>query len=155
MSFQIHALMMAPFKYLFEMTQSRLAEHSAIRVVADNKPGFPCRVSLQDASLGEQLILLNYQHLAGSSPFAAAHAIYVREEAQQAHPEPGEVPLVIRQRLISMRGFDDQNMMHCADVAEGADIALKIDEMFCDPTVDFVDLHNAKQGCFAARATRA
>ena len=57
-----------------------LITRGARRVTADADHGFPCRVSLQDASAGDELILVNYKHLDNNSPYDAAHAIYIRKD---------------------------------------------------------------------------
>lgn len=155
MTFQFHALPMEPFDDLFALSNADLAPRKGRKVTADSSPGFPCRVSLQDAQIGEELVLLNYQHLDSASPYAASHAIYVRRGAKQAHPEPGEIPQVLSSRLLSVRSFDAHDLMQDADVVEGADLAAALDAIFANPAIRFVDVHNAKPGCFAARATRA
>jgi hypothetical protein len=154
MTFQIHALRPEPFEALFAKSDDELRAMGARRVVADSFNGFPCRVSLQDADAGDTLILCNYRHLDVASPYAATHAIYVREGVAQAHPAPGEVPEVMASRLLSVRGFNDEGYMHVADVVDGRDLGATLDAMFADAAVEFVDVHNAKQGCFAGRATR-
>jgi hypothetical protein len=60
MAFQITALDHRRFSRLFELSDSELAESWAVRQTATAKPGFPCRVSLADAEVGEELILVNY-----------------------------------------------------------------------------------------------
>lgn len=155
MTFRILALELAPFAPLFAMSDADLAALGAVRQVATACPGFPCRVSLQDAAAGETLILVNQTHLDVASPYRGSHAIFVREAATEAHPAPGEVPEVIARRLISARAFDAHGMMTDADVAEGSAIAPLIERLFADPAVAHVDLHNARPGCFAARAVRA
>ena len=62
----------------------------AVRQTATTKPGFPCRVSLEDAEVGEQLILVNYEHQPSASPYRAAHAIFVRKGVEQAKPGVGD-----------------------------------------------------------------
>ena len=154
MTFQLHALPMEPFEHLFSLSDDELITRGARRVMADADHGFPCRISLQDANAGDELILVNYKHLDSNSPYDAAHAIYVRKDVKQAHPDPGEVPAVLSSRLLSVRGFDELRMMVDADVVEGTELCIKLKEMFSDPAISFVDIHNAKQGCFAAKATR-
>lgn len=46
-------------------------------------------------------------------------------------------------------------MMRTADVVDGTDLAAALPRMFSDPEIAVVHIHNAKQGCFAASATRA
>ncbi len=154
MSFQIHALPAVPFQPLFGMTVDELAEARATRIIAETKPGYPCRVSLADAEPGETVILVNYEHQPADSPYRSTHAIFVREHAEQVFPRPGEVPEALQTRLISARAFDENHYMVDADVVEGTQLQEAITAMFEDSRVAYLHLHHARQGCFAARATR-
>jgi hypothetical protein len=154
MTFQIHALDPAPFAPLFELDDAALRAHGARRVVATRSPGFPCRVSLADAAVGETLLLANHAHLEGATPYAATHAIYVRQGACRVTPAPGAVPAMLASRLLSVRGYDCDKMMVDADVVEGRDLALHLEALFARNDIAFVHLHNARQGCFAAAVTR-
>ncbi|MCK8464049.1 DUF1203 domain-containing protein [Aliiroseovarius sp. S1339] len=154
MTFQIHPLPKAYFEDLFSLSDADLKTRNILKVTADSQPGFPCRVSLQDAKIGEELFLLSYQHLGGSTPFAATHAIYVRKDATQAHVDIDEVPAVLARRVLSVRGFNKQKMMVDADVVNGDDLAQSLNKLFENTEIEFVHIHNAKQGCFAAMATR-
>ncbi|KPF68432.1 hypothetical protein IP88_11805 [alpha proteobacterium AAP81b] len=155
MTFQITALDPAPYAPLFALSDDELRARGARRVVADASPGFPCRASLADAEPGETLILVNHQHLDGVTPYAAAHAVFFREGAAMAEPAPGEVPLVLRRRLLSVRAFNADKMMIDAEVLDGQDLAAHLDALFARPEIAFVHVHNARPGCFAAAAGRA
>lgn len=155
MPFQILALPYEPFAELFTSSETALAAANIVKVVADTSPGFPCRVSLADAQVGETVLLLNHAHVTGATPYAAAHAIYVREGAVRAQVPVGVVPDVLARRLLSVRGFNAHQMMVEADVVEGRDLAQTLDAFFTDPAIACVHIHNAKQGCFAAKAVRA
>jgi hypothetical protein len=155
MSFQIHALPASRFKPLFALSDAELAQRRATRMVADAKPGYPCRVSLADAEVGETVILVNFEHQASETPYRSAHAIFIREEAEQAFPGVGKVPEVLKSRLISIRAFDSNHNMVAADVVDGVNLSESIPTMLDDPGVAYLDLHNARPGCFAARVTRA
>jgi len=154
MPFQIHALPAQTFAPLFAAPPTILAQHHATIVTADHAPGFPCRVSLADAKIGERVLLVNFTHLPASSPFRSSHAIYVREGAHQAQLAPDVIPDVIASRLISWRGFDAKFMMQQADVIEGHALDSAIEAIFEDPKIEEIHLHFARQGCFAARVTR-
>jgi hypothetical protein len=108
-----------------------------------------------DAEPGESVVLLNYEHQPAHSPYRASHAIFVRENAEQAFPDVGVVPEVLAKRLISVRAFDERHYMLTADVLDGAELVDSITGMLGDPKVEYLHLHNAKPGCFAARVTRA
>ncbi len=155
MNFQIHSLPAGDFAPLFELTDAELAERNAVRMVVNAKPGTPCRVSLQDAEVGETVILLNYAHFPHASPYKATHAIFVRKDARQAEPAVNEVPLVLTARLISVRIFDENHMMIGADVVPGETLAQTLSTAFEDTEVSYIHLHNAKPGCFAASVRRA
>jgi len=159
MSFQIHALPEADFAPLFAMSDAELTARAARRVIADAKPGYPCRVSLCDAEVGETVILLNHEHHAHHTPYRSSYAIYVRAEALQAVLKPGEIPEILRDRPISVRGFNRAHDLVAATVVGAASdggqrLADTIGEMFETADVDELHLHNAAHGCFVARVTR-
>jgi hypothetical protein len=155
MDFQITGLPLAPFAPLFALSDAELGKHDVVRQVADKRPGFPCRVSLRDAEPGEKVLLLNYEHLPVTSPYRSRHAIFVRENAAEARLEVNEIPEVLRTRLLSLRGFDNAGMMRAADVVHGREIQPVIEQMLGDWKIDYIHVHNAKPGCFAARVDRA
>lgn len=155
MTFQITALPAEPFADLFALSDQDLADRLAVRVIADAKPGYPCRVSLADAEPGEELILVNHQHQAAASPYRATHAVYVRRGAAQAQPAIGEVPDQLRARTLSLRAFDADGMMVATDLAEGGVLAPALDRLLADPKAAYVHVHFARAGCYAARVDRA
>ncbi len=154
MTFQISALSPAPFASLFGLDDDNLAAHHALRRVADG-PGFPCRVSLEDATPGETVLLINYEHQPAATPYRSRHAIWVREGAAQAFPEPGEVPGQLRSRLLAVRAFDAAGMIIAAEIVEGENLAPLAQQMLYDPAAAYLHLHFAKHGCYAARVDRA
>src|SRR5262249_18349576 len=122
MNFQISGLAVAQFTPLFGLSDQKLAEHGVIRRIVDKKPGYPCRVSLQDAELGESVLLLNYEHQSASTPYRASAAIFVREYAQEASLSINEIPEILRLRLLSIRAFDHIGMMVNADAVDGKNL---------------------------------
>ena len=72
--FRISGLEPTQFTHLFQLSEEELASQGIVRYVATAKPGFPCRVSLQDAEPGEKILLLNYIHLDTATPYSASHA---------------------------------------------------------------------------------
>lgn len=154
MSYVIAGLDPAPFRRFYGLSDAALAAEQVVRMTADCKPGFPCRVTLEDAEPGETLLLLNYEHLPEASPYRSRHAIFVREGAGTAARFDGAIPEQLARRLLSVRAFDADAMMTDAEVIEGTALAPLIETMFADPKVRFLHVHNAKRGCFAARVDR-
>jgi hypothetical protein len=155
LSFRISALPAVPFSSLFALSDEELLARGARRCIADSKPGFPCRVSLADAEVGEQLLLVNYEHQSADTPYRSTHAIFVRVNAEQAHPKVGEIPESLQLRLLSVRAFDGTGMLLEADVIDGRKLGPVIERMLENADVAYLHLHNAKPGCYAARVDRA
>ena len=155
MNFQITPLPLAQFAPLFALSDEELAARNIVRRTVDRYPGFPCRVSLEDAPLGETVLLLNYEHQPAATAYRSSHAIFVRERAREATPGVNEIPEVLSRRLLSVRGFDARGFMARADVLEGAVLADAIASFFASDDVAYLHLHNAKAGCYAARVDRA
>ena len=155
MSFQIKALNGDQFQHLFTLSDEQLDAMQAQRMTVTACPDKPCRISLEDAPVGEEVILLHYQHQACDSPYRSSHAIYVRQGVEQASPATGEIPAVMRHRLIAVRGFDAGDAMIEAEIAEGTELETAINQVFANPAVTYIHLHYAKAGCYAARVNRA
>lgn len=155
-SFQIVALEAERFRPWFALDDAELARRGARRVVADETPGFPCRVSLVDAEPGETLLLLNYTHHDVATPYRASGPILVREAATaSATLAPGEVPDMLRHRLLSVRAYDGSGFLVASFVVLGTALEHAIDRLFADTTVHEIHVHNAKPGCFNCRVVRA
>ena len=155
MDFRIVGLPAARFAPLFALPEAELASHRAVRRIADSKPGFPCRVSLEDAEPGEQVILVHHEHHPVDTPYRASHAIYVRGWATKTFDRVNEVPPALRTRLLSVRAFDAAGMMVEADVTEGRELERLIERMLAVPRTVYLHVHFAKAGCYAACVTRA
>jgi hypothetical protein len=154
MGFRIRGLPAESFAELFSLPDDALAARGAVRMTADRSPGFPCRISLTDAAVGDEVILTHYEHHAVSSPFRSGYAIYVRE-GEQTFDETDCVPDMLRSRLLSLRAFDAQGMLLDADVVEGSEMEALVERLFADPHVACIHVHFAKPGCYAARLERA
>ena len=155
MDFRISGLPAAPFSHLFAMSDEDLARHRAVRRVCDEKPGFPCRVSLADAEPGEEVVLVHYEHHAVDTPYRASHAIYVRATARETFDAVNDVPEALRSRLLSVRAFDAAGVMVAADIAEGRELVPLVERFLANPEVAYLHAHFARRGCYAARIERA
>ena len=155
MDFLISGLPFEQFQHLFELGDAELESLGVRRCIADAKPSFPCRVSLEDAEIGEPVLLLTYEHHAVDSPYRGAGPIYVRQHAKKARLKVNELPDVVKHRLISVRAYDGQSLMVASEVVEGKNLDQQIRTFFADERVAYLHLHNAKPGCFSCRVDRA
>lgn len=104
MGFRISALNADEFSHLVGLDDVSLAENGARRMTVDLKPGYPCRVTLEDAEIGESVLLVS--------------------------------------------------MMVGADVVHGKESEPVIRKLLDNPRVEYLHVHNAKPGCYAARVDR-
>jgi hypothetical protein len=153
-SFQLVGLSPEPFAPLFALSAAELSRIDARRVFADSKPGFPCRVSLEDAEVGEELLLLHFEHLPAASPYRSSGPIFVRKAATQAVVKAGVIPDYVRTRLMSVRAYDATHQMIDAAVCPGSETARVIDSMFSLGEAAYIHLHNANRGCFSCAVRR-
>jgi hypothetical protein len=154
MTYMIKGLARDRFADLLGRSDAELAAQGARRVVADKDFGFPCRVSLEDAAVGESLILLNHTSHDVDGPYRATHAILVREQAGDVAPLVDETPPVFARRTLSLRAFDAAGDLVASRVAKPDEHDGAIRELLADPQVDHIDAHNAGHGCFSARIER-
>ena len=155
MTYQISGLDPTPFRHLIGLGNDELARYGAIRMTADKKPGFPCRVTLDDADPGDTLLLVNHCSHDVANPYRATHAIFVSEGAAEAARFEDEIPAALDRRILSLRAFDGDGMMTDAALAQPGEADAVIRRLLADPAVDHIDAHNAIRGCFAARVDRS
>jgi hypothetical protein len=155
MTYQITGLDPTPYAHLVGLSDEQLAVYGAVRMMADQKPSYPCRVTLDDAEIGETLLLVNHVSHDGDNPYRASHAIFVSEGATEPARYEDEIPPALDRRILSLRAFDADGMMTDAALAQPGEADAVIRRMLANPGVDHIDAHNAIRGCFAARVERS
>ena len=155
MAFRITGLSPASFAPLWDLDDDALAARHIRRVVADRDRGFPCRISLDDARSGETLLLLPYVHHDVAGPYRASGPIFVRQTATSPARFEDDIPPAFLRRLLSVRAYDAAGWMLEAEVMEGTELQAWITRAFQNERVEYLHVHNARPGCFAARVERA
>jgi hypothetical protein len=155
MTYKISGLEPTQFAHLIGLEDAALAEHGAVRMIADKWPSYPCRVRLDDVEIGEPLLLVNHVSHEGDNPYRASHAIFVSEDAIEAARYEDEIPPALDRRILSLRAFDADGMMTDAALAQPGEADAVIRKLLADPAVDHIDAHNAIRGCFAAKVERS
>jgi hypothetical protein len=153
-SFQLIGLPAQAFAPLFSLSDDELAAINARRVIADGKPGYPCRVSMTDAEIGDELLLLPYEHQPAASPYRASGPVFVRRGVAESQLPAGELPAYVTSRKISLRAYGANHEIVVAEVCEGNVLRDGIMRAFADPQVDYLHLHHAGRGCYFCRVDR-
>jgi len=153
-NFQIHAIRSEGIHSLFKLEESELKNRNIIKAIVDEKPGYPCRLSLQDAEIGEEVLLFTYEHHNVKSPYQASGPIYVRTNADKAILAQNEIPLMLKHRLLSLRIYDKEAKMIDARTTKGADLENVIQDVLANDSVEYVHIHNAGPGCYNCSISR-
>lgn len=155
MHYIVSGLPVEPYQHLYGLSDQQLAEFGVKRYVADEAPGYPDRIEMRDANIGENLLLLNHTSVPENTPYRATHAIFILEGATQTYRGENQIPEVMSSRQISLRGFDQNGMMTDAEIARGEDIERAIHRLFDNPKTTHINAHNAVRGCYSGRIERA
>ncbi|KJV09913.1 hypothetical protein VZ95_08390 [Elstera litoralis] len=151
MSFRITGLSPEPFLPLYGLSDAALRDRGVVRRAVDISPGYPERIELRDAAVGENLLLLNHTYQPADSPYHGRHAIFIREGAREAASFTDDVPDVMRRRTLSIRAFNADHFIIMADLVAGAEADTAIERLLALPGAAYLHAHYAKYGCFAAR----
>lgn len=154
-SFQLVGLDARPFEALFLMPDTALARLGARRIFADAPSTYPCRITLEEADAGDELLLLPFEHQPANSPYRASGPIFVRRGKAQRVLPPDTLTPYVTKRLMSVRAYDAEDLIVDAAVCEGAAAGDEIRRMLGRPDVAYLHLHNAKRGCYSCRVDRA
>ncbi|KAK1072441.1 hypothetical protein LTR33_010222 [Friedmanniomyces endolithicus] len=118
----------------------------------------PCRRCLHDTVQGQEVILLSYDPFFGDSPYRSRSPIFVHADGCHEYgtaPEDDDtMPLQQRSKLLSIRGFDQQNMMVRAELLEDAKALQMCEEMLMGGGCEYIHIHYARYGCFAVKVER-
>jgi hypothetical protein len=154
-AYVVSGLPLDEFAPLFGLSDEELAARGVVRRVVDSPVGFPSRVELEDAQVGDTVLLLNYEHQPADTPFRARHAIFVNEKAQATRKTVGALPGAITARdAVSLRAFRADGMMIDAGFATRGEVESAIAGFFADRGVAYLHAHTVGWGCYLARIDR-
>lgn len=115
----------------------------------------PCRRCLLDANPGEELKLIAYDPFPVDSvtPYRGAGPIFIH--SHECIPFNGQsLPERQLNRLLSLRVYDVNHMLVASEALGGSKLEEVAGEMLADERASYINVHNAKPGCFAVRIER-
>ncbi|WP_419963144.1 DUF1203 domain-containing protein [Pantoea vagans] len=154
MNFKISGLDAGPFTHLFGQSDSYLKKHNAIRQKVECYPGYPDRISLCDIPAGETALLINHIYQPADTPYFGTHAIYIWEGCTRQGIYLNELPEVVQGRVLSLRAYDEKHFIIEAEIVEGKLAEDLVRRLFGDLQVSYIQIHNAKRGCYPCCAER-
>jgi Protein of unknown function (DUF1203) len=155
MTYRITGLPAEQFAELQRASDDELRRRGVERHIVETPDSAPCRISLQDAKPGEEVLLFSFCHQAAASPYASSGPIFIRRDATRSFDGVDVIPDQQRRRLLSVRAYDDADHIVDAEVTQGAELESLIERFFDNPRVQYLHVHNARRGCYACRVDRA
>ena len=76
MDYRISGLPADQFAELQRASEDELRRRGVERRIVNEPNSAPCRISLQDAEVGEEVLFLTFPHQAVASPYAASGPIF-------------------------------------------------------------------------------
>jgi Protein of unknown function (DUF1203) len=128
------------------------ANHALITV--DSPGSSPCRHCLRWAQPGERVILFPYAAIASGHPYAETGPIFVHANECQRYSATDAYPADFRTGRV-FRAYDSNYHIIDAEVVDGREPDLVIQELFKNPETAFVDVRSVTHGCFTFRVQRA
>lgn len=142
------------FNHLFNLSEEQLLEKGMVKMIVDKNPGYPCRVTLEDAEIGEEVLLFPFEYHKTNSPYKGSGPIYIRKNAEKVNLAINEIPEMLFKRLQSLRVYDKNGMMIDAKTLEGKAIKKEIEIIFKNDVASYIQIHNANPGCYNCHVTR-
>ena len=135
---------------------SNTSEPTTKAVKADSDGIFPCRRCLQDAKMGDELLLTPYDPWFGDSPYRQHGPVFVHSSPVcDPYEADGMLPMQLFNKRLSVRAFDKEHCMVNAEVSEGAKLMESVGRLMGNDETQYIHVHYAGAGCFAARINRA
>lgn len=153
--FRVKALDKEQFTEYFNYSDTALSEIGARIIDVESSPGYPCRVSLADAEIGERVLAINFVHHDVKSPYRSSGPVFVRQGAETASLDTNEIPEMLLKRMLSVRVYNANHIMINAQVINGESPEEILHGMFSDEQAEYIHIHNARPGCFNCSVLRA
>ena len=139
---------------LFKLTTEELGEMNMVKMLVDAKPGFPCRVTLEDAEIGEEVLLLPFEYHKTTSPYKASGPIFIRKNAVKADLAVNEIPAMLLKRQQTLRVYDTNGMMIAAKSPSADEIRKEIEVAFSSQSASYIQILNTNPGCYNCQVNR-
>ena len=143
------------YNQLFNLNDKELREMSIYKMIVDAKPGYPCRVTLEDAEIGEEVLLLSFEYHKTQSPYKASGPIFIRKNSVKVNLKTNEIPKMLFQRQQTLRMYDENGIMVDAKSPKSNNIRKEIELSFSNNNVSYIQVHNTNPGCYNCLVNRA
>ena len=151
-SFQIVPLSTEIADAARETAKAGAADHAVITV--DSPESSPCRHCLRWAEPGERVVLFPYTAIPSGQPYCETGPIFVHADECERYGATNEYPADFRHGRV-FRAYDSNYNILDAQVVDGSEPEVVIENLFQNPQTAFVDVRSVTRGCFTFRVQRA
>lgn len=152
--FIISGIKLAEVKYLYTLDEQELKAAGVAKIRVRENPGYPCRISLQDANIDEEVFAFNYEHHQVNSPYRSSGPVFIRLNANEVQLRRNEIPQMLTHRYLSLRVYDEKGSMIDATTVDGKHLKRSIQAIFENKKASYIQVHNAKPGCYNCQVDR-
>ena len=127
------------------------------RMVATDGTGFPCRVCLRCAEVGEEMLLGSYDLPRPLGIYWTPSPIFIHAEACVPYAGADEVVEIVRRNaIVSVRAYDAADMVlyDLGRIGSGDEVNGALAQALDDPRTAFVNIHTARPGCLLCRVEK-
>lgn len=115
----------------------------------------PCRVCLRIEHDPQEMILMSYQPLSDTGPYAELGPIFVHAKRCQPYDKPDEFPKDFASRRLILRAYDFGGRIVDAAVTEPGEAERKAAEFLRSPAVVEVHVRHESYTCYDFKIVRA
>ncbi len=115
----------------------------------------PCRVCLRISNEPEDLILLSYQPLADTGPYAEVGPIFIHAHACEPYSDVESFPADFEQRSLVLRAYDYAGRIYDADVTAPGHARERAEAFLSNADVAQVHVRHTSYTCFDFKILRA
>ncbi len=142
------------YNQLFNLSTEELAAKNIKKMTVDEQPGYPCRVTLEDAEIGEEILLLPFEFHKMTSPYKASGPVFIRKNAIKVNLEVNEIPEMLFKRQQTLRAYDKNGMMIDAISPNAKELKNGIEALFSNIKASYIQIHNTNPGCYNCQVNR-
>lgn len=153
-NFQVTNIQLKDIQTFLNAEEMNFENLNVKKMIVDEKPGYPCRLSLEDAEIGEEVLLLPYEHHKVNSPYQSSGPVFIRTNAKEANLNQNEIPMMLHHRLLSVRVYDVNAMMIDARTIKGEQLEATTQDVFSNIAAKYIQVHNSGPGCYNCQINR-
>jgi hypothetical protein len=115
----------------------------------------PCRHCLRTITPGERRILFTYDRFTGKESLPQPGPVYIHADACERYNEAAGFPEELRNSPRTVEAYAAGRKLKTQEYVADGRFEPVIEELFANPSVDYLQINSTTAGCFTFRIERA